>query len=190
MRKLRIALLGTFLAGVLLAGVGVGVAMVEYSSLQYGGEKFLGEDHLTKKVLEFQMPENGGTVLLGENQRYDLKRVTELVEDSQVAEGIVQYEITYNGALVEPYLQFDEYEQDEQEKQAGEYEQNEYAGSVRVVLDYQGDDVQLFLESKDKILDDLKEKRIASYRTIYVTEIVVKVNPETMPYVEDAFTLY
>ncbi len=223
MRKLQIAFIGTFIAGVLLTGIGVGVAMVEYSSLQYGGEKLLGGGALATKVMEFQMPEDGGIVILGEHQRSDLKKVSGIVENPAIPEGVLQYEITYNADLVEPYLHFEEYVQEEsaecpeqpeftdwkepaenapgrpQGQQEGndqdaqlkeEPEEPDYAGSLQVCLEYTGDDLKIFMSNKDIILQELKERRISSYRSVYVTEIRIQVNPETRPYLEDAFAVY
>ena len=36
---------------------------------------------------------------------------------------------------------------------------------------------------KDYFLEELKQRRISSYKEAYVTSITVKVNPQTRPYV-------
>ena len=213
MRKIQAAFVGMFIVGVLLTGVGVGVALIEYSSLQYGGEKLRSGDTLDTKVLEFQMPEDGSRIVLGELQRADLNRVSELVEDPAVPEGVLRYEVTYNPSLVEPYLYFEEYEPvevpeepvkteltneeeppsdtDTRIENAEETEREAVpAGNLRLCLDYAGDDFKIFMENKDMILQDLKAGVISSYRSVYVTEIKIQVHPKTRKYLEEAFTIY
>lgn len=43
---------------------------------------------------------------------------------------------------------------------------------------------EVFMENKDYFLEELKQRKISSYREAYITAVTVKVNPETRPYVE------
>ena len=173
MRKIQMVLIGTFITGVLMTGVGVGMAMIEYSSFQYGGEKLWYGEADSVKILEFQIPEEKEMVILGEHQHYEVNEAMTVVESAEVPKGVLQYEITYNETLVEPYLYYEE-----------------QAGALDVRLEYCGDDFKAFMENKDLILDELKERKISSYHTVYVTEVTVKVNPETVPYVKTGFHNY
>lgn len=168
MRKIQIALLGTFIAGVMLTGVGVGMSLVEYSSFQYGGDKLWYGEAEAVKTLEFQLPEGDEVITLGENQRHDVSQAMTIVESPEVPEGVLQYEIIYNESLTEPYLDYE-------------------GGSLNLHLAYCADEFKAFMEHKDIILEELKERKISSYYTVYVTEVTVKVNPKTMPYVKEGF---
>lgn len=176
MRKIQIVCLGIFAAGVLLTGIGCGVSMAEYSSLQYGGEKMWGGEAAATKVMEFQLPKTEETVIIGGYQRKDLMEVTEIIENPEVPEGMVRCEVTYNEALVEPYLYFEDYG----EKKMNQ-EKTGYAGALRVGLKYTGDEFGTFMEMKDIILQELKERQISSYQTVYVSEIKILVHPNTRP---------
>ena len=47
----------------------------------------------------------------------------------------------------------------------------------------QSNPFEIFMENKDYFLEELKQRRISSYKEAYVTSITVKVNPQTRPYV-------
>ncbi len=40
------------------------------------------------------------------------------------------------------------------------------------------------MENKDRILEDLRQKKISDYQEAWITEVKVKVNPGTRPYIE------
>ena len=168
MRNNQIALLGTFAAGVLITGRGVGMAMIEYSSFQYGGDKLWCGDADSVKVLEFTIPEEEAVVILGENQHHDISRTMTLVESTETPVGILQYEVLYNELLAEPYLEYE-------------------GGSLDLHLAYGADAFKAWMKNKDVILKELKERTISNYDTVYVTEVTVKVNPDTMPWVREGF---
>lgn len=65
-----------------------------------------------------------------------------------------------------------------------------YAGILRLCFSYEGNDFELFMENKNRILEDLKQKRMSSYEVAEVTEVTIKVNPETMQYIEEGFSIY
>jgi len=52
-------------------------------------------------------------------------------------------------------------------------------------MNYKRDEFQFFMENKDKVLEDLKNKSLSSYEIPYITEVIVRVNPETKDYVKD-----
>lgn len=232
MRNVQKVLIGIFLSGVLLGGVGTGIAVAEFSSLSYGGRKTVGAENLVTKEMDFEIPTDGRTVILG-YRGYHGGWEGNLVEDSSVPVGIVRYEVTYNERLIEPFLYYEEYEEEEMEEpdqdleelpeedidqetertaetgdenllRVGELSETEeiqeeeiqtdkeekepvYAGELYLSTRYKGNDFELFMENKDRILEELKQKKLSSYEIVYLTEITVKVNPETRPYVKDLF---
>ncbi len=109
MRRLRIVLVAAFLAGVLLAGVGAGLTMVEWSSLEYGGTKLLDSEYLVTEDFDFALKDDGSIIILGESY-YTNRYLDGIEEDPSVPEGIVRYQVTYNQAQVEPFLQYMPYD--------------------------------------------------------------------------------
>ena len=275
MRNVQKVLIGIFLSGVLLGGIGTGIVVQEFSSLGYGGRKLIGTEDLVTKEMDFTLPMDGKTVILGYHG-YGRDWEGSLVEDPSVPAGIIRYEVTYNERLIEPHLTFVGYEEDEQteeleetenmepdgdepadgtgqeaeeildskepletaaeENQGGESreeqnqesqpwegqsheeqnqpeqireEQNQegqpqegetaedsqnkepvYGGELYLETRYKGNDFELFMENKDRILEELKQKKLSSYDIAYITEITIKVNPETKAYVKDLFFRY
>lgn len=59
----------------------------------------------------------------------------------------------------------------------------------RLVLDLRnnsiGDGFDVMMRSKDRILADIKQRKIGSYEVADITEVEIRVNPETMPYIDD-----
>ena len=62
-------------------------------------------------------------------------------------------------------------------------------GYLSLQVRYVGNDFEMFMQSKDEILNELKQKRISSYNVAYITDVRIKVNPKTMPYL-DYETMY
>ena len=161
MNKFQKILLGAFCGGVLLCGLGAGVAFTEFSSLAYGGEKLLGEESLTTENIDvaFEPGENRYDVC-----SYDYREAyREILEDENVPENTVRFEVTYNTATVDPIPYVDEENQ-------------------IVVLDWNwhsSREVEYLMEAKDVLLAELKEGKISSYRTESVKEVRILVNPAT-----------
>lgn len=61
-----------------------------------------------------------------------------------------------------------------------------YKGTLYLTARYQGgsSDFRLLMENKDQFLEDLKQKKISSYDVAYITDVKIKVNPATLPYLE------
>lgn len=175
MRRSQKWLLGIFAAGVLLGGVGTGVAMVEYSGLSYGGRQILGVENLVTENLDFSLEQGEKKLRLAST--YWLEECNAVVqEDDSVPEGIVRYEVSYNPETVNVSLRYEEYQENE-ECQGILY----FSGSSRIS---RNDGFAFMMEQKDEILSDLKQKRISSYSIAQVTDVVIKVNSETAPYIE------
>ena len=189
MRKVQKILLGTFLAGVLVSGIGAGTAIGEYSSFTYLGERVLGQENMKKTNLDYEFsPENGAVQIFPSQYSYYVQDVLELLEDSSVPEGTVRFEITCNPDLAEPFLHFTELEEDafEGESSVKNTQETEREPAVQgsLVLNWRSyTDFPIWMEAKDQIIEDLKNKSFASYRLEAVRDITVKVNPASRAFI-------
>ncbi len=59
-----------------------------------------------------------------------------------------------------------------------------YLGMVSLISHSCADGFETLMENKDLFLKELKEKKISRYRQVYITDLKVKVNPQTMPFIE------
>lgn len=172
MRKIQKVLLGVLAAGVLLTGIGTGVALVEYSTLNYGGQKIIGEGSLVTNTFTYELDEKQKDFILLEGFDYNASRVTELIEDNGIPKNEIQYEVTYNEKRVHPYIWSSDTDESVNTK--------EEAVRVGLGMEYFRNEFADFMESKDLILNDLKNHTISTYEMTYVTKVLIKVNPETM----------
>ena len=187
MRRIQKLLIGVFLGGVLLGGIGTGVALVEYSSLTYGGEKQIGAKNLVTKDFDFSFePEKGKLAVNCGWWDYESRR-TPVETDGSIPPGTVRYEVTYNEKLAQPYLIYDEIPMPEEN--SGPQPSDEAADRVQGRLDVgmrrTASDFALWMECKDEVLSELKQRRISSYDVAYITDVKVRVHPDTLPYVID-----
>ena len=178
MRKIQKILIGVLLAGVLTGGVGTGVALVEYGSFAYGGEKQLGAEHLVTKTFDHAFDAEKGSVALGCDW-FGGDVDSEVQTDAAVPAGTVRYEITYNEAMVSPYLIYEE------NRAEPEDDEPPVQGYLHVGLRDRVSDLEMWMLCKDDVLAELKQRRICSYDVAYITDVQIKINPETMPYVID-----
>ena len=63
--------------------------------------------------------------------------------------------------------------------------QDRLQGRVLLRVRYTGNDFALWMEYKDDFLKELRERKIASYQQVTLADVTIKVNPATLPYVED-----
>lgn len=207
MRNVQKVLTGMFLSGILIGGVGTGIAMVEYSSLAYGGEKLIGEESLVTRNLDYQFEPDGGTLELAEFRYWNRDEIQEIEIDSGVPAGMVRYEVTYNEKSVSPSLVFEPYEEDSdivdensetvsqeaayvQEKSREQREERpKKLGYLYLTVSYHDDGFAVFMENKDRILEELKQGKVSSYNMAYVTDVKIKVNPETVPYIDSRYVI-
>lgn len=194
MRNIQKVLIGIFLTGVLLTGVGTGMALGEFSSLSYGGKKIIGEEDLVTKEMDFEIPMDDKTVILA-YQGYRERWKGSLIEDTSVPEGTIRFQVTYNEKVVEPYLHYREYEEEEmtekeQEEMSDTKAEDIIIGELYLTYDYKGNEFELFMENKNKILEDLKQKSLSSYEIPHIIEVTVRVNPGTKSCVRDNLFRY
>ncbi|MCI8270223.1 MAG: hypothetical protein HFG55_11280 [Lachnospiraceae bacterium] len=202
MRKIQKILSVIFLGGILLGGIGTGVALVEYSSLAYAGERLLGEENLVTREMDYTFIPGEEEVTIVDS--YWEEEDCMIEADKEVPEGTIRYIITYNEKAVKPGLNFWEDEEAEQElpaegmevEEAGEAgaarepaweaveeQQNRKKTFLQLHIRYIDNDFAVIMTCKDEILRELKNKRIFNYDMAYVTELRIKVNPQTISYV-------
>ena len=177
MHKIQKILGGIFLGGVLLGGIGTGVALVEYTSLAYAGEMVIGEEDLAVRELDYTFTPGEEEIKITKNYP---SRDAVLEADNRVPEGTVRYVVTYNKKIIRPILDFWEETPETEEEPTGPFPRQ-----IRLCLgtDYTGSDIALFIESKDEILTGLKEKKIFDYKIAYITDVKIRVNPQSLPWV-------
>lgn len=196
MRKVHIVLLTVFAAGVLLGGIGTGIAFGEYSSMGYGETVLLGEEDLVtgELIYEFE-PVPGEKIALNPNYWGNSDGKSILLEDANLPMGTICYDVTYNSKMTAPHLSY--WETDNREsadvvgEQEGDTEEDEgteksvIVGYLELRTNYIGGEFELVMKSKDRILSDLKQKKLNSYETVYITDVKIRLNPGMLEYVED-----
>lgn len=214
MRKIHGILLGIFLGGVLLGGIGTGIAFGEYSTMEYQGQVQIGQDNLVTEDLDFvYTPAESRKLWLSWVDWGTFRAQTMVKQDSSVPKNVIRYEVSYNADRVQPYLMYAEETEESDEATADmaaetmaeapsdAAEKTEETSAAegaaapeKTVIDgrlylrtrYTGDEFDLFMQVKDRILGDLRQHRIASYGFgDAITSVTVRVNPAMMEYIED-----
>lgn len=197
MRRIQKFFIGMFLGGVLLGGIGSGIAFVEYSSFGYAGKKLVGTEDLVTREFDYSFDPSQGKVAVS-NDYYDIgsRFGDKLLEsDETVPEGIIRYEVTFNEKTIRPFLAFEE-SQEPEEKEAADGPQTEafpqdpgesehLQGRLRLCASHIDNEFGLWMECKDELLAELKQKKISDYDVAYITNIRIRVNPATLPYLVD-----
>jgi len=209
MRKIQKILIGIFSGGVLLGGVGTGIALVEGSALAYGGEKMIGSENLVVRELEHTFDPQKGKIEI-ERNRMGYRNKKNLVEtDEAVPENVIRYVVTYNEETARPYLEYCDFSDDEnvtddepgefgeaagsdgakEEETGADAQSDPIQGFLELNVDYYGSsassDFALWMKCKDEVLSELKQRKISTYEVAYITDVKIKVNPETLKYIVD-----
>ncbi len=45
------------------------------------------------------------------------------------------------------------------------------------------------MENKNDILEELKQKKISNYEIVYITDVKIKINEQTIPYIETSYII-
>ena len=182
MRKSQKILLGIFFTGVLLCGVGTGVAIGEFTSMTYLGERNLGEGMQVTSNFDFPFdPAEGDITVRLPRFGFHWEKLAELEEDPEVPENMIRFEATYVPQGVDLFVRFDqELLNDIDDLPA---EERQMQGTVWLDWWYY-DELQILLQEKDTIIEDLKNHSFASYRAQPLRKVVVKVNPATAEFVQ------
>lgn len=200
MRRIQKAFIGMFLCGVLLGGIGSGIAFVEYSSFGYAGEKQMGRENLVTREFDYTFDPSLGKVAVSSYYDMGSRFGDKILEsDETIPEGVIRYEVTFNEKTIRPYLIYNENDEPEpliEEKDAvgaehtepqpqGPGQKEHLQGSLWLDASYIDNGFNTWMECKDELLADLKQKKISDYRMSYITDIRIKVNPATLPYLVD-----
>lgn len=65
----------------------------------------------------------------------------------------------------------------------------EKLGYLRLVYTYHDNNFAILMENKDCVLQELKQGKISSYDVAYITNIKIKVNQETAPYIDSYYVI-
>lgn len=184
---------GVFCAGVLLGGIGTGVAIAEYTSLEYSGQHILGEESMKTENLDVTVtPKDGQKIIV----RQEYYRSGGEYYDESIPVNTIRYVVRYNTELVTLRARYEAYEEEQSadedlaeeivvsEPDGTDAVIPEYQGTVYLDWNYTGDEFDLIMRNKDKILSDLKQGRIGSYQTRAIDTIEVWMNPGMKPFVE------
>ena len=169
MNRLHIVLLGIFCVGVLLCGLGTGVAFTEFSKLTYGEKQTVGKTDIRTEMfdVEFEAGEEVQNITCWYSRKPD-----EVLPDKNVPLNTVRFCVTYNAQRVEPYAYWDE--------EDGRIALSCYWNDTE-------DEVELMMEAKDLVLQNLREGKIISFDVVDVEEVTILVNPAS---VEDVRLIY
>lgn len=62
-----------------------------------------------------------------------------------------------------------------------------YMGELYLSARYRGSDFARFMQYKDEILNGLKQKQIFSYEQLFVTDVKIRINPQTRKYIHTVY---
>lgn len=191
------AAVAVFCAGVLLGGIGTGVAIAEYTSLEYTGEHILGEEKMKTENLDVTVhPKEGKKIRIWRNYR-----VNGVHYGEDIPMDTIRYTVTYNPDMVSFWTNYEEDEmetlEDTEEDMAedtdgtdgeadggSDREDTRYQGSVSLEYYYTGDEFDLFMRNKDKILEELKHGQVGSYRVESIKSVEIWMNPGMKEFIE------
>lgn len=168
MRRFTKYMTAVFCVGVLLGGIGCGIAFVEYSSLEYTGRTIIGEEYVKEASFDYAVePVEGKKLIVSSWHGID-----NVVFDDSIPENTVRWVVTYNEKIVEPSLYYEKLTDDE------------YIGSACIRYYYMNGEFDLFMQNKDKILEDLKNNRFGSYEASNDMSVDIMINPGLEGFVE------
>ena len=154
-------LIGIFCCGILLCGLGVGIAFMEFSALTYGGKQVIGKSDIKTENIDVAFePGDEEYIVRGQWNWSQM----EIQTDSRVPVNHVRFQVTYNAEQVSPYVRLAE-------------EEREFIFMSRWVSGGE-DDVELMMEAKDLVLQNLKEGKIISFDREDIKDVMVLINPE------------
>lgn len=169
----RKILLIILLIGILLCGVGVGIAFSEWSSFEYLGEKTMGgkekkTDTLTEKIEE---KEGKHTTVYIESLDPEETAIT-LETSKKVPEDEIRFIVEYNPNNVKEV----HIDKEELEDQSLVYYISPVSSEV--------DSFEMFMNCKDELLENIKEKKFYNYTYDTIQSIKVVVHPSNKDFVE------
>lgn len=200
MRKDTKIILSIFVAGILLGGIGVGVAVSEIGNLTYSGVHFLGEDQMVTEIFDEKIVVDDSNKILIRPEFGNGIEEFEIIYKEGIPKDVIRYEVTYikNNVEIETYLHKNVYietknydesilDENEQVNEEMDYENdNEEEVTISAVglsLYYYGNNFNELMETKDMVLQELKQNKIGSYTVENIKSIKVYASPEIEPYI-------
>lgn len=171
--KYKKVMAAVFLSGLLMMGIGGGVAFAEFSSLSYGGDISLSGE-MKQVTLKAPLPENTNSVHFYV-RGYDSNKIR-VVGDSSLKKDQISIDVLCDQEVFTPYIQ------DGKDLYGDEYKEDSENGNIVFMIDYSyhnnNRDMFNFFKVKDDLLKGLKERKIYSYSSEAVEEVVIKAPPE------------
>lgn len=171
--KYKKVMAAVFLSGLLMMGIGGGVAFAEFSSLSYGGDISLSGE-MKQVTLQASLPENTNSVHFYV-RGYDSNKIC-VVGDSSLKKDQISIDVMCDQEILTPYLQ------DEKALYGDDYKEDSENGNIVFMIScsYHNNnrDTFNFFKVKDDLLKGLKERKIYSYSSDVVEEVVIKAPPE------------
>lgn len=171
-----------FCAGILFCGIGVGIAFMEYSSFEYLGQKNMGSDEIvsetfTKDLYKGETEEDSISYI----RAYGLGDISNMTLETskKVAKDKIQFVIEYNpnhvssisiGKVINnKYFDYD-------------YDSGEYCVPASAEYYINGiigekSQIEAFMEYKNEILENIKQKQFYEYNYECIYSIKVIVHP-------------
>lgn len=163
--KTNSILFGCLLGGILIAGLGAGVAVAEYMNFEYDDSLISEQSELSVDEFTYEMAESERIVC----------EASSLTYDESVPVGTVLLKTEYCPQHVEVgYTTADvTYFDDEARLQGWSY-----ATELHVYPIYAVDQLELFMQHKDTVLEGLKEGRLVRYDSAdYSFDVTLVANP-------------
>lgn len=162
-KTFRLAMLGLFCAGLLMIGIGAGVAFAEYSSFTYAGQRVPEQAQTQSQSFTAALdPEAPWISISGRSPGLDQLAETASIEVSEeLAPGTVRLDLQYRSAG--PALR-------------ASWDREVPGDSIRLYWTG-GSEVELLMTYKDRVLADIRDRRLGEYVAIQLTKAVVTVNP-------------
>lgn len=160
MSRLHKILIIVFCCGVLICGLGFGVMLTELGGLTYGGTQVIGQTDMEVEILDIEFASEEE---VQEIESWYLRNVDSIRTDGSVPKNTVRFQVTYDAERITPYVFTDE-------------------SNERIHFSWywsgNDDDLEVGMEAKDVILQNLKEGRLVSVvRPDVIEELTVTVNP-------------
>lgn len=149
-------------------GLGGGIAFAEYSTFQYAGVKTFDDAMTVTESFGETIYEEEGPIEV----HYDHGGTAVLKEDASLSDDEIIFELTYNKAIIRPYIAQSSWERGEE---------GEMFTSFGIYADGNVD-LALVMKIKDEILDGLKKKVVFSYlrEDNGITGCTIKISPSNM----------
>lgn len=168
--KFRVCMIILILAGILTGGIGAGAAIAEFSELEYEGTVWLGGEEETETTLVYEM-EGQDADRIYCYAGMDMQEQPVVVENRKVPLDEIWFEITYNPARGEPVI-----------GHTGRYQDAaEIREEIHIWTNSKSENgLKEIMDAKDRILEDLKDKKISAYQYAPVTRMKIQVHPENV----------